>query len=104
VELRGRARAGRPRIVDEAQLRAILDDMVAQFDRTGWRFEAPEDYERRMLDAIAGFEIELSSIEGKWKLSQNRPVEDRRRVIDWLEEGDDAGRAVAALMRGQVLE
>lgn len=90
---------GRARVVGEAELRAALLDMVARFDPTGWRFEAPAEYERAMLDAIAGFEIEVTTLEGKRKLSQNRPLEDRKRVADWLEGGDDASRAVAALMR-----
>ena len=90
---------GRARLVDEAALRRILDDMVARFDATGWRFDAQTDYARHSLDAIAGFEIEVERLEGKWKLSQNRPLEDQRRVVEWLERGDDASRATAAIMR-----
>jgi predicted FMN-binding regulatory protein PaiB len=37
---------GRARLVDEPGLRRILDDMVARFDWTGWRFDAPEDFVR----------------------------------------------------------
>jgi transcriptional regulator len=89
---------GRARLLGEQALRALLDELVARFDDTGWRFDPPEDYARRMLGAIAGFEIAVDRIEGKWKLSQNRPLEDQHRVAQWLEGRDQDSRAVAALL------
>ena len=93
---------GRARPVDAGELRAILDDMVTQFDITGWRFDGPEEFVRTKLEAIAGFEIALESVEGKWKISQNRSLADQRRVIEWLEKGDDPSRALAAVMRARL--
>jgi transcriptional regulator len=53
-----------------------------------------------MLSAIVGFEIEITRLDGKFKLSQNRPGEDRPLVIDELEQlGSDDSLGVAALMR-----
>jgi transcriptional regulator len=98
VHIRGRAS-----LVDEPVLREVLDDLVARFDPTGWRLQAPEDYVRSALDAIAGFEIGIERLEGKWKLSQNRSPTDQQRVADWLERGDEASRAVAALMRARLM-
>ena len=92
---------GRARLVDEAALCRILDDQVARFDSTGWRFDPPEEYRRRMVDAIAGFEIPIAVLEGKWKMSQNKSAEDRARVVEWLDRGDPSGRALAALMLGR---
>ena len=55
-----------------------------------------------MLDFIVGFEIEVTSIEGKFKLSQNRSAEDRERVIARLaESASENDRAVAELMRSR---
>ncbi len=93
---------GRARIVDEQGLRAILDDTVARFDKTGWRPETDGAFLRAKLDAIAGFEIEIQQLEGKWKLSQNRSAEDQARVAAWLEGGDDSSRALAAIMRSRL--
>lgn len=94
---------GRSRVVGEAELRALLDDLVARFDTTGWQFGSSSagdaEYVRRMVGAIAGFEVAIDEIEGKWKLSQNRPLEDQERVVGWLERGDASSRDVAALMR-----
>ena len=92
---------GRASLVEEPALRAILDDMVSRFDTTGWRLDAPETYVRSSLDRIAGFEIAIEQLEGKWKLSQNRSLTDQKRVAAWLEGGDENARAVAALMRAR---
>jgi transcriptional regulator len=93
---------GRARLVDEKRLRAILDEMVARFDSTGWRLDAPEEFVRAKLDAIAGFEIDVHRLEGKWKLSQNRSRADQARVAEWLGRGDEQSRVLAALMRGRL--
>jgi transcriptional regulator len=92
---------GRARLVDEPVLRNILDDLVGRFDPTGWKLDAPDEYLRSALDAIAGFEISIEELEGKWKLSQNRSLTDQRRVAAWLEAGVESSRAVAALMRAR---
>ena len=53
-----------------------------------------------MLRGIVGIEIEISRLEGKFKLSQNRPASDRPRIIAALERRDDqTSREVAGLMR-----
>jgi transcriptional regulator len=93
---------GHARLVDEGQLRVILDDMVSHFDKTGWRPEADEGFMGPRVAAIAGFEIDILRIEGKWKVSQNRSLTDQARVVSWLERGDDHSRALAALMRGRL--
>src|SRR5258708_5230064 len=43
---------GRSRLVDEPELRGILDDLVERFDATGWRLQAPEEFVRAKLGAI----------------------------------------------------
>jgi transcriptional regulator len=93
---------GRARPVDAAVLREILDDMVARFDTTGWRLDGPEEFVRSKLEAIAGFEIQLASVEGKWKISQNRSLADQRRVIAWLERGDESSKDLAGVMRAHL--
>jgi transcriptional regulator len=92
---------GRARLLDAPGLVGVLHDSVARFDTSGWRMDPDDETIRPKLDAIAGFEIDIEVIEGKWKLSQNRSPEDQAKVIDWLERGDDASRATAALMRAR---
>jgi transcriptional regulator len=92
---------GHARVLDERGLRAILDETVARFDATGWRLDTGDEFLRPRLDAIAGFEIDIAHLEGKWKVSQNRSPEEQARVAAWLQQGDDASRALATLMRSR---
>jgi transcriptional regulator len=49
-----------------------------------------------MLRAIVGIELELTSLSGKWKVTQNRPGADRAGVVDGLSgSADDAATALA---------
>ena len=94
---------GRPVIVREREpTRQILADLVAQVEKgpDAWKMQLPPEYFNTMLDAIIGFEIPITVLTGKFKLSQNRPADDRPRVIAALQAtGSDAGREVARLMR-----
>ena len=48
--------------------------------------DAPEPFIEAQLRGIVGLEIEITRIEGKWKVSQNRPVADRAGVAEGLAE------------------
>jgi transcriptional regulator len=47
--------------------------------------DAPADFIDGMLKGIVGFAMPIARLEGKWKMSQNRPAEDRAGVISGLE-------------------
>jgi len=66
-----------------------------------WRMrDLPDSYLGSMLNDIVGIEIAVTRLEGKFKLSQNRPAADRPRIIAALDRREDAGsRDVARLMR-----
>ncbi|MCW2541398.1 MAG: FMN-binding negative transcriptional regulator [Frankiales bacterium] len=62
--------------------------------------DAPPDYLDGMLRAIVGIELQITRIEGKAKLSQNRPAADRAGTIEGLtRQGSPAAVAVAEQMR-----
>jgi transcriptional regulator len=96
---------GTVRLVREADwLRGLLlrlSDRHEAGSSDPWRMrELPEPYLQGMLKGIVGLDIAVTRLEGKYKLSQNRPVVDRPRVIAELERREDAdSRAVARLMR-----
>jgi transcriptional regulator len=46
--------------------------------------DAPGDFIDVMLKGIVGFALPITRLEGKWKMSQNRPAEDRAGVIAGL--------------------
>jgi transcriptional regulator len=91
---------GKARLLDEAELHDLLMRLSAIYESGNpkpWRLaEQPADYVSTMLKAIVGFEIEVERLEGKFKLSQNRPVE-IPRVIAALEARGEP--QLAALMR-----
>jgi transcriptional regulator len=62
-----------------------------------WRLgDAPTDYVAGMLKGIIGFELTIARLEGKWKMSQNREMQDRVAVVTGLRErGEGEDLAVA---------
>ena len=100
VHAYGRAR----RIGDADWLRDLvrrLSDRHESREPAPWRMEElPEPYVQSMLKGIVGVEIAVDRLEGKFKLSQNRPAGDRPRIIAALERrADPESAAVADLMR-----
>ena len=89
---------------DEDWLRGLLRRLSDRHEAGSpapWRMQdLPESYLKGMLKGIIGLDIAVTRLEGKYKLSQNRPSVDRLPVIAALERrGDADALAVAALMR-----
>jgi transcriptional regulator len=52
-----------------------------------WKIsDAPADYIASQIKGIVGLEMEIERVEGKWKVSQNRPPQDRLGVAHGLGE------------------
>jgi len=66
--------------------------------------DAPPDYIDAMLKAIGGIEIEVTRVEGKFKLSQNRSAEDRTGVVLGLEVDANAGLQAEADALAQAMQ
>lgn len=61
--------------------------------------DAPDEYIERQLKGIVGVELEVTSLEGKWKVSQNKDEQDRSGVVSGLQqEGTREAEAVANLV------
>lgn len=58
----------------------------------------PGDYRSRLIKAIVAFEVEVTSIENVFKLSQNRDKESFQHIIEKLNEQDADGKAIAEEM------
>jgi transcriptional regulator len=62
--------------------------------------DAPRDYTDTMIKALVGIEIAITSITGKWKVSQNQPPVNQATVVQGLQQlGTNAGQAMAALVQ-----
>ncbi|MEY3667764.1 MAG: hypothetical protein RL572_1304 [Pseudomonadota bacterium] len=63
------------------QLAALTADHEAG-EPTPWSMdEAPAEYIETLLKAIVGIEIPITRLQGKWKLSQNQPAQNRAGVM-----------------------
>jgi transcriptional regulator len=92
---------GRVRFYDEADRLLDLVTRLTDTHEAGrpdrWRVtDAPAEYTRGMLKAIVGFELPIARLQGKWKMSQNRPAEDLPGIVEGLSRGDDPGAAATA--------
>ena len=58
--------------------------------------DAPADYIKGLLRAIVGFRVTITSLEGAWKMSQNRPEADQASIRAGLAANGDA-RSIATL-------
>lgn len=91
-------------IDDPAWLRALVTRLTDVHEAAlpePWKVaDAPDEHVAQLAKAIVGVEIPVRRLEGKWKLSQNRPAEDFAGTIAGLERrGDPSSRAVAQAMR-----
>ena len=86
-----------PAAKQEAQAR-----LVAAYDpewAAAYRALSPT-YLGDMLDGIVAFEVTVTRLEPRWKLSQNRGRAEQERIAAELEKSEDsAARALAALTR-----
>ena len=96
-------------IEDAAWLRRFVEQLTDRHEAelpqapggVPWKVgDAPEGFIDGLLKAIVGIEIPLTRIEGKWKVSQNRPSEDRAGVVAGLvKAGGPSRHAMAELVR-----
>ena len=96
---------GPARILRQDELARTLHQLVDEHEQAfdpPWKLQLSRSMRDGMLGGIVGFEIRLGRIEGKFKLSQNRPAVDRPRITDALDRREDEGsRDIARLMRAR---
>lgn len=84
----------------------VLHELMPMFEPAyaeQWASLSPA-YRERMLSHIVGFEIAVTKLEAKFKLSQNRTREEQEKVIEALRSASDSAvSGTAALMREQGL-
>ena len=94
-------------IADPDWLRGLLRRLTERHEgrepTPPWRMQdLPEAYLQSMLNGIIGVEIAVNRLDGKFKLSQNRPAADRPHIVAALERREDAdSQGVARLMRAR---
>jgi transcriptional regulator len=80
---------GVPRIIEDRQLlyeqlKTLIETNEAQFAQP-WQFDLPQDYIEKLMHGVVGFTLEITRLEGKFKMSQNRTPAEREKVIAALQ-------------------
>jgi transcriptional regulator len=89
---------------DPGFIRDHLESLTHRHEATRprpWQVtDAPPDYVENQIKAIVGIELQIERLEGKWKMSQNRPPADIDGVIDGLSSSNQSEeQQVAAIVR-----
>jgi transcriptional regulator len=100
---------GRPRVItDHDELYRLLKKLVDEHEADSgampaYRLETlPEDFRERQMQAIVGFQIDVTRIEASYKLSQNRDQQSYDNVVTELyRRADDNSQAVADSMKSR---
>ena len=104
VQAHGTLRA----IDDPAWVRAFVTRLTEAHEHgrdLPWHVsDAPDDFIAATQRAIVGIEIEVTRVEGKFKLSQNRSAEDRTGVVLGLEADASAQRQPEAEATAQAMQ
>jgi transcriptional regulator len=101
---------GRVRMIDDGiWVRSHLEQLTNRHEQNRampWKVtDAPADFIEKMTSAVVGIEITIERLTGKWKVSQNRSLPDRKGVVAGLEEdGSPAARVMADLVRATLPE
>lgn len=96
---------GKLRVIDDAVwLRSLLEALTAHNEAgfaQPWQVgDAPADYVEQMIKAVVGIELVITRCVGKWKISQNQPVQNRAGVVRGLQaQGSADALAMAELVR-----
>ena len=95
---------GRPQVISEATaVKELLQRLVSQFEsrqENPWGFDLESPDIDNLIRGIVAFQMPIETMEGKFKLSQNRPIGDRGRVMWSLKSSESQmDQQVAEMMR-----
>lgn len=87
---------GTPHILEDDQaawlaVQKLIDKHESAYQPDWGVNSLPADYLKRQIKAFVAFEIQITRLEGKFKLSQNRTPADQAHVIDHLSHSDYSG-------------
>ncbi|MFI5163215.1 MAG: FMN-binding negative transcriptional regulator [Sphingobacteriales bacterium] len=94
---------GKARILDDEKQKAeLLQHTIKQYD-TGYleQYEKlPGDFKSKMMKGIVAFEIEVTDLQAKKKLSQNRSETEQNNIIDSLSKSPETNeKEIAEYMK-----
>ena len=98
---------GKIQFTDEEGTKKIIENITDRYEKSDSAAafnKLPKDYVERLSTAIAGFNIEVESVDNTFKLSQNHDPETRRQIIENLRKtGNDNSLQIANEMEKLLL-
>ena len=85
-------------IHDRENTFALLENMMENYEpafRTDWN-SFPDEYKSNMAAGIVAFEIVVTDLQGKMKLSQNRSEVEQQHIISTLSESSHSNEKIIA--------
>lgn len=85
-------------ITETEKLTELLENTIDNYEmayRQQWN-NLPEDFKLKMLNGIVGFEIIVTDMQAKKKLSQNKTVAEQQKIIDSLSKSNDTNEQLIA--------
>ncbi|MBC7935510.1 MAG: FMN-binding negative transcriptional regulator [Rhizobacter sp.] len=90
---------GKAAVVNEpGKLMQVIDDTINHYEaayKEQWD-RLPEDFKAGMAKGIVAFEIKVTDIQGKKKLSQNKTAKEQATIIDTLSNSEDSNEKIIA--------
>lgn len=88
---------------DKERLREVVTRLTDHHEAANERpwavSDAPESFVEAHMKGIVGFELPIERIEGKWKMSQNRPAADKPGIVAGLADRDGADAPITVETR-----
>lgn len=78
------------------QLELLTDQREEQLPEPWVVSDAPFDFTEKLLESIVGIEMRITKLIGKWKVSQNQPIQNREGVINGLNGNNGLGASQMA--------
>jgi transcriptional regulator len=94
---------GTAKIIEEKDtVTCILEKTINNYEKEyfdQWQMLA-QDYKDKMIKGIVAFEIKVTRLEGKYKLSQNKTGKEQRNIVHYFEkQKDSVSEELASLMK-----
>ena len=85
-------------VTEQNKVLNILENTIEYYDnsyRQQWD-NLPGDYKSGMIKGIVAFEIVVTDIQGKKKLSQNKTISEQQKIINTLSGSKDSNERIIA--------
>lgn len=85
-------------ITEAAAVRKVLNATVKNYEMDyNQQWEGlPEDYKQHLSEGIVAFEIEVTDLQAKKKISQNKTEAEKNRIIEALSKSDESPERLIA--------